>query len=216
MNKTKIEWTNYTWNPIVGCLKGCSYCYARKIALRFAGDFKPRFFERRLEEPLQLRTPSKIFVCSMGEMFGDWIPEFWIKNVLDTIRKAYWHTFIILSKQPHNLPKWTFPPNVWLGITIDGEVDYGTRELLETNAKIKFVSFEPLLGEVNINFEGLDWIIIGAQTNPEKQPNQTWVKQLLTEAKKTDIPVFMKNNLKFEPKIQEFPLASSNKLQRKL
>jgi len=210
MNRTKIEWTNYTWNPIVGCKRGCPYCYARKIAMRFYGSFEPRMFWNRLDEPKKVKKPSKIFVCSMGEMFGDWIPMGWTNQILHACTEAHWHAFQILTKQPQNLKFFTYPPNVWLGITIDGleplHVQAEDLEcLLETGAMIKFVSFEPLLARVNLDLEGLNWIIIGAQTNPKKLPKGEWVQGLIDEAREHNIPIFLKNNLEWPQKIQEFP-----------
>ena len=217
MNKTKIEWTNQTWNPVTGCLKGCAYCYARKIAFRFYGDFQPRFFPERLGQPLELKVPSKIFVCSMGEMFGDWVPAAWQKQILNVITDASWHIFQILTKQPQNLAKYSYPENLWLGLSVDKQdaVD-GLRQLLATDARVKFASFEPLLEEINTNLDGLHWIIIGAQTNPDKQPEEKWVKNLVVEAERCNIPVFMKKNLKFEPKRQEFPFLVQAYIQDKL
>jgi len=210
MNRTKIEWTDYTWNPIVGCRRNCFYCYARKIAMRFYGSFEPRMFWNRLDEPAEVKKPSKIFVCSMGEMFGDWVPMGWTNAILDAITKSHWHTFQILTKQPQNLNFFTYPPNVWLGITIDGLESQEIMEkdldcLLDTGAMIKFVSFEPLLGEVKLDLDGVQWIIIGARTNPEKQPKKEWVQRLIDEARSHNIPIFLKNNLKWPIRIQEFP-----------
>ena len=86
MNKTKIEWTDYTWNSITGCEYNCFYCYARRIAMRFNGHFKPTFHPDRITQPHKLKKPSKIFVCSMVDLFGDWIPDLWIEAVLATIK----------------------------------------------------------------------------------------------------------------------------------
>lgn len=206
MNKTKIEWCDWTWNPITGCKNTCSYCYAKRISKRFKRGFEPTFYANRLNEPAKLKEPSKIFTVSMGEMFGDWIPNAWISDILDVISKNPQHIFQILTKYPKNLLKWSFPRNVWVGTTVTHDKDeYKTYILQKVEASVKFVSFEPLLERVVPNLERISWIIIGAQTNPEIQPKKVWVKELIDEARCSNIRVFLKNNLKWKKKIQEFP-----------
>ena len=126
MNRTKIEWTDFTWNPITGCLNSCPYCYARKIAKRFPNifpnGFKPTFHEDRLAEPYEevpetfrSKNPNlslghaMIFTVSMGEMFGSWVPDTWISKILEVIRDNPWHVFQILTKCPENTIEWNFP-----------------------------------------------------------------------------------------------------------
>lgn len=214
MNKTKIEWTDYTWNPIVGCLNNCPYCYARKIAKRFYGDFKPRFYEERLREPYKLKKPSKIFVCSMGEMFGEWVSSDWIAKIFKVIRENPHHTFQILTKRPENplLIIWKIPQNCWLGFTNTGADNRGMIKFYELPINnLKFVSYEPLLHRCDCSIlKEINWIIIGAQTNPYKPPEKEWIKDILIQADRINIPVFMKNNLKpyWEGEFrQEFPLG---------
>lgn len=215
MNKTKIEYCNYTWNPVTGCLHACDYCYARRIALRFWGNFAPKFHLERIYEPLKLREPSIIFAVDMGDLFGEWVPSKWIYDVLHVAEKACWHKFIFLTKNPKRLTEFVYPANVWLGVTVDRQKRVeGIKSLLATNAKVKFVSFEPLLENVNLDLNGLNWIIIGAQTNPERQPEKEWVDKLVTQARQNDIKVFMKNNLNFAPKFQELP-ESLNKQENR-
>jgi len=170
MNKTKIEWTNQTWNPITGCLNNCSYCYAKKLAngrlkklylsnKRFvygnpAKPFNPRFWPERLLEPHDFKKSQKIFTCSMGEMFGVWIPADWIVEILKTIWQTN-HTYQILTKEAHRAKYFNFPPNVWLGVTIEqNDVLYRIDSLKRTNAKIKFISFEPLFSDMSSGFFG--------------------------------------------------------------
>jgi len=222
MNRSKIEWTDITWNPITGCRKHCSYCYAEKMAYRLRGrygypkekPFEPTMHWNRLKEPLEVKKPSKIFAVSMGELFGDWVPNLWTREVLGVIGRAHWHIFQILTKQPQNLRFFSYPPNLWLGISIDGlESNKTIRKdldcLLETNAKIKFASFEPLKKLVTPSLDGLDWIIIGAQTNPLQRPQLHWVEYLVEEALVRNIPVFLKDNLgeikEFFGDLEEFP-----------
>jgi len=220
MNRTKIEWTDYTWNPVTGCRNGCPYCFAEKMAKRLRGrygypkenPFEPTMHWNRLEEPLQVEKSSKIFVASMGELFGHWVPNLWTREVLGIIGRAHWHTFQILTKQPQNLRFFSYPPNLWLGVSVDRqEMVKGIPYLLGTNAKIKFVSFEPLLELVTMPQElwhGLNWIIIGAQTNPKRLPRKHWVHYLCEEALIHEIPIFMKDNLDWcgwPGKLKEFP-----------
>jgi len=216
MNRTKIEWTDFTWNPVTGCLHGCPYCYARKIAVRFKrafpNGFEPTFHPDRLNEPIKRKKPAKIFVVDMGDLFGDWVPREWINAVLDVVRACPQHIFQFLTKAPRNLWKGEpWPKNAWVGATATNqeEADKGIAGLATSGASIKFLSCEPFLGPISLQYEmyKLDWIIIGAQTNPEKQPKKEWVQLLLDEADYLKIPVFMKDNLRWGERIREFPTA---------
>jgi len=220
MNKTKIEWTDYTWNPVTGCLNNCPYCYARKIATRFKGtkawprEFEPTFHLERLEEPKRLKKPSKIFVCSMGELFGRWVPDDWFFAVLRVIEDCPQHIFQILTKFPREgSEKWyLFPENVWLGVTVDSQDALHQAVWLSCfEAGKKFISFEPLLTSIdfsNFPVKMLDWVIIGAQTNPYRPPRKEWVRKIVKVLDDNGIPIFLKNNLKRiwdEELRQEFP-----------
>jgi protein gp37 len=221
MNKTKIEWTNYTWNPITGCTKGCDYCYARKMATNpfyakaFPYKFKPHFYPERIRELCKIPAGSKVFVCSMGELFGD-NPE-WTKEVFLAIENHPELIFQILTKRPDNLIKWEFPDNVWVGISAENETKFlkACSILERINAKVKFISLEPLLSwndsdygdELNngVNHDvrlwlkdcGIDWLIIGQQTPRNKltEPNISWIAQIVEATDSLNIPVFLKNNL---------------------
>lgn len=206
MNRTRIEYCDYTWNPVTGCLHGCPYCYARRISLRRGDDFKPKLHPERLHQPIHVKKPSKIFAVDMGDLFGDWVPREWIEAVLRIVGKAYWHTFLFLTKNPKRYLEFQFPENAWIGITIDTQKRAeNLKYLLQADATIKFVSFEPLLEKVDVDLRGVDWIIIGAQTKPEIQPPDGAVKKLLLQTDRLGIPVFMKDNLRLEPKRREFP-----------
>lgn len=221
MNKTKIEWTNYSWNPETGCDHGCWYCYARKMTQHFPkvfpNGFKPTFYPERLREPMELKKPSKIFVCSIADIFAPWTPIEWRTTILDAIYDCpIKHTFQLLTKNPENIPKgYVFPDNVWVGTTVTAENDDwdNIEEIKTINARVKFVSFEPLLGELPcyVNLHGLQWIIIGKLTGSRKVQLQVkWVERILKEAKMLGIPTFMKNNLcpplDRSELIQQFPL----------
>jgi protein gp37 len=218
MNKSSIEWCDYTWNPIWGCLNNCDYCYARKIGIRFKGHFNPTFYPERLGQPLENKNPSRIFVGSMTDIMGDFIPEGWINEVLDVVKKAHWHTFLFLTKNPSRYYMFDFPDNCWLGTTLTGgEDDYSRIDnLLDHDSgicnHIIFVSVEPFLSPfIYYPFEGIDWIIVGAQTgNKPKQPEVEWLEGLDQFCRHHKIPMFYKNNITaVRDKSREFPLTSN-------
>jgi len=220
MNKTKIEWCDYTWNPASGCYGiGCKVrhvCWARKQVRRLARfcskcpTFIPHMHWTRLEEPLHLKKPAKIFVVSTGDLFG-LKPEH-TKAILKVIGYANWHIFQLLTKLPQNARNFNpYPNNVWFGVTVNMQADVWRLNILqEIKAKVKFCSFEPLYSNIDYNIAFLDWIIIGAQTRPLLSPKKKWVMALIEQARKYDIPVFIKNNLKWPKKIQVFPEAISS------
>ena len=175
MNKTKIEWTGFTWNPVTGCWgpggtaekpNRCVYCYAVGVAKRFyatpgdmvnCGDpFAPTFHPDRLSQPSKVKKPSKIFVCSMADLFGDWVPSEWIKFVFDVVSTNPQHTFQFLTKSPRRLvawnPAWAALKNAWVGTTVTNQADADERLpwLLQVDALVRFVSHEPLLGAIKI------------------------------------------------------------------
>ena len=198
MNKTKIDWCDYTWNPVTGCLNNCDYCYARKIANRFHGGFEPTFHKKRLEEPQRVKSSKRIFVCSMADLFGAWIPDEWIKEVFKACKKAPQHQYIFLTKNPKRyeeiLNNYNYYYNWWFGTTITKPSDY--REFrIEGGAKV-FLNIEPLLGSFEgINIKGWDWVIIGQQTNPNIIPETSWVSDILYKCEKQKIPKFVKKPL---------------------
>jgi protein gp37 len=251
VNKTSIEWVKnpdgtqgYTWNPITGCLNGCPYCYARKLANgrlhtkyisnqyvappsefgKLTDPFYPRFWEDRMDDPFlvdrniflkgqrrhsrqQRHIPRGIFVCDMGELFGDWLPRKWQEDIHLLISLNPQHRFYLLTKQPQNLIKFSpFPDNCWVGVTVTGN-NYllpALEGLDKIEAKIKYLSIEPFLepfGEMNLKLLGqeyyrwYDWLIIGAQTKPYKPPKIEWVEEIELAAGKANIPIFEKNNL---------------------
>lgn len=204
MNRTKIEWCDYTWSPVTGCLNGCTYCFARRISQRFGRSFEPTFHPERLEQPLKVRKPARIFVCSMGELFGEWVPRHWITQVVETAWRSHWHTFLFLTKCPDRLADFDFPPNALVGATVDDARRTSiVLEQLYQAAAPRFVSFEPLLGPPEIrgdyDFYGLSWVIVGAMTGPgakKHAPRPEWVQQVLDRADYYSIPVFMKDNLR--------------------
>ena len=218
MQRTKIEWTQYAWNPIKGfCPNDCWYCYARKIYERF---HLPQELSWDGRTPiLSNKKPRKIFVCSTMEMFHPDIPKEWRDRIFKVIKQDYnqRHTFQILTKFPQNIDR-PMPDNVWLGVSITKPVEMYPRikNLYQARAKLKFISFEPLLGDVGqFRFQGYlggkaDWIIVGRLTGHghKYDPKDYWITSLVYHAKAFKTPIFLKDNLKGiykEPLIQEMP-----------
>jgi len=232
LNKTKIEWCDFTHNSATGCLHGCEYCYARKLAENpfyakaFPHGFQPHFYPERVDAPLKHKKPSRIFEGSMTDMFGEWVPGDWLVPVFEMMSAADWHTFFILTKNPRGIRKlydetthWylgggDYLPNVYLGVSVTRWSEYDRIDILrEMWVGPKFVSFEPLLNTDihEPDLHNIDWIIIGGQTQPTRYPDPHQVANLIRAADRENVPVFMKNNLgdavfKYCGKRQEYPL----------
>jgi len=191
-SKTKIEWTDATWNPITGCTEispGCANCYAARLAatrLRNVSAYKGlaslvqhgkkplwkqqvRFNLERLEEPLHWRKPRKIFVCDMSDLFHEKVPQEWIAKIFQVMFRADWHTYQILTKRAGRMREimqdlTTYStmfggkplPHVWLGVSVENQrfADERIPMLLETPAAVRWISAEPLLGPINLDFIG--------------------------------------------------------------
>ena len=237
MNKTKIDWCDSTWNPVTGCLHGCEYCYARGIANRFgfgayepnidervliesavsAGkkvpypfNFEPTFHKYRLNE-YQNKKGRNIFVCSMADLFGKWIPDEWIEEVFEACDNAPQHNYLFLTKNPfryemlHQKGILRKRDNMWYGYsTPKNGCDYWYDSQYKT-----FESMEPLLEMVAVPHS--KWTIIGAETGRRKNkvvPERKWIEHIVNKCREGNIPVFMKSSLADiwgEPLIQEFP-----------
>lgn len=207
MNRTKIEWTQFSWNPITGCLHGCWYCYAKKLAQRFPkifpDGFEPTFHPERLLEPWKHQKPSKIFVCSIADVFAEWTPKRWRDEVIKYMLLCpVKHTFQLLTKNPERIPlKIKWPANVWIGCTVTQPSELGLLDhIRKVKAGVRFASFEPLLGPINMvnldQLKGLDWAIIGKLTGSRKvQLQPQWVYDLVDALDVAGVPVFLKNNL---------------------
>lgn len=215
MNKTNIEWCDYTWNPVTGCHHGCKYCYARKFANRFYPKdvgFNPHLWPERLKEPNALKKPARIFVCSMADLFGDWVPREWIEKVFETVKACPWHNFYFLTKNPKRLAEFNpWLPNAWSGVTATDQkmMDEAMEGLRPVEGARKYISCEPLLGPVILPKKlRINWLIIGGLTGPESktcQPKPEWIKNLIDQAGDGGVPLFLKNNLRWPNKIQEWP-----------
>ena len=205
MNRTKIEWCDYVYNPVVGCIRGCSYCYARKMAQRFGWDFEPHWVEKAFNQPMP-RKPSFIFVGSMSD------PEYWERTWFSRIVRrilAYpQHIFLFLTKnaEAYRNPL-GLPENLWLGITVTSNREMvilnqlsDIHGLVPTRQKL-FLSIEPLLEEITVlsPISCFDWVIIGAETGNRKgrvEPKQKWIQRIVDVALEAGKPVFLKDNLR--------------------
>lgn len=220
MNRTKIEWVKnpdgtqgFTWNPITGCENGCFYCYACKLAHRWqaAGipqyrhGFKPTFQNNKLEEPIFRKKPSGIFVVSMGDLLGAWVPKEWIEAVIDTMKCTPRHRYYILTKNPGRYAEFRWPRNAWLGATATDQESFDRASCCRVrHPNTFFVSCEPMLGPIHLRdysvCDWLDWLIVGVMTGPGSKkhlPPPKWIDNLVRDARKYDIPVFVKDNVPF-------------------
>ena len=226
MQKTPIEWVKnpdgtqgYTSNPIRGlCPMACKlpdgrvYCYEARRRQRFKIPIHFEFHQKELRKIEWARDSRGIFLGSTIELFHKAIPYDWRRAVFKTIRACCpQHRFYVLTKLPH-LIDWSMPENVWLGTSITKNEDIWRRNrLVLSNAKIKFISFEPLLENLDFTlYQGIDWIIIGrlTQYGHKYDPKLRWIKKIVRNCADYGIKVFLKDNLKEiwgEPLIQEFP-----------
>lgn len=208
--KSKIEWTDSTWNPVTGCTKispGCKNCYAERMALRlqaahnasYAVGFQVTLHERTLSLPLTWRKPQSIFVNSMSDLFHDKVPDEFIINLFNIMTQARWHRFQILTKRSERLlelsPRLNWAANIWMGVSVeDSEHMYRINQLRQTEAIIKFISFEPLLGLIiNINLDDIDWVIAGGESGPySRQMESQWVISIRDQCQNYGVPFFFK------------------------
>lgn len=208
--KSKIEWTGSTWNPVTGCTKispGCMNCYAERMAKRLQAMGQPNYcdgfnltlHEHALELPLKWKKPQTIFVNSMSDLFLEEIPTEFIQKVFDVMNRAHWHTFQVLTKRAARLAALNkillWSPNIWMGTTVENKdyifrIDY----LRKTEAFIKFLSIEPLLGPIpRIDLKGIDWVIVGGESGPGARPmNLEWVIDIRNQCVKAGTPFFFK------------------------
>jgi len=207
---TKIEWTESTWNPVTGCTKislGCRNCYAERLALRlkamgqpnYRNGFKVTVHPHVLDVPLRWRQPRTIFVNSMSDLFHKDVPFEFIRKVFDVICRASHHRFQVLTKRSRRLLKLSgrlpWPENIWMGVTVE-TADCISRmdHLRRTEAAIKFVSFEPLLGPIpQIDLDAVDWVIVGGESGPHARPmHPDWATDIRDQCLAAHIPFFFK------------------------
>lgn len=208
--RSRIEWTESTWNPITGCTKispGCKHCYAERMAKRlkamgqpnYVNGFKLTIHEHVLEKPHEWKTPQVIFVNSMSDLFHDDVPLEFIQRVFNVMYRANWHQFQVLTKRSERLaelsPQIEWPDNVWMGVSVENS-DYSFRidHLRQTGAKVKFLSLEPLLGPLhNLYLEGINWVIVGGESGPGARPiMEEWVTAICNQCVAARVPFFFK------------------------
>jgi len=213
-DKSQIEWTNATWNPVTGCTKisqGCDFCYAERFAERFRGvpghPFEPGFDltlrPARLEQPLKWRRPRKIFVNSMSDLFHKQVPTDFVDSVFDTMERADWHVFQLLTKRSSRMRAYVnrrygegrAPAHIWLGTSIeDAQRKSRLRHVQQTQASIRFLSIEPLIAPVGeLDLEGIDWVIVGGESGPKARPVEIdWVRDIRDQCENQSVAFFFK------------------------
>lgn len=218
-DKSRIEWTDATWNPVTGCSKvspGCAHCYAETLSLRFGWSQRPWLPQyaavnvvlhpERLDQPLRWRGPRRVFVNSMSDLFHELVPDAFIHQVFDRMATADWHSYQILTKRPERMAEAvdsyyahrsaTQPmAHVWLGTSIENDRWTGRADALrQTPAAIRFISAEPLLGPLpSLDLAGIDWLIVGGESGIGARPMLAeWTRDLRDRASKADVAFFFK------------------------
>ena len=205
-----IEWTECTWNPVTGCNEispGCKNCYAKPLSNRlramgqknYQNGFDVTTHQHMLLSPFEWRTPKKIFVNSMSDLFHKEVPDEFIEKVFDVMQHADHHNYQVLTKRSQRLAalasQMALTENIWMGVSVETE-DYLFRidHLRETPAHIKFISFEPLLEPItDIDLTGIDWVIVGGESGPGARPIlKEWVTGIRDKCLDFDVPFFFK------------------------
>lgn len=207
---SKIEWTETTWNPVTGCTKisdGCKNCYAERMAFRLYAMGQPNYkngfvvteHEHVLNAPLHWKKPREVFVNSMSDLFHDDVSESFILKIFEVMKRANWHIFQALTKRPERLlemnSKISWSDNIWMGVTVESQkYKYRIDDLRMTNAKVKFLSLEPLLGPIpDLNLQNIDWVIVGGESGPYARPiEEGWVVDIKDQCERSGVPFFFK------------------------
>lgn len=211
---TEIEWTDTTWNPVTGCTKitnGCDNCYAERFAERFRGvpshpfesGFDLTLRPDRVLQPLSWKKPRQIFVNSMSDLFHKEVPWSFVDAVFDTMEKANWHTYQVLTKRSSLLVRYLrarygdgfAPSHIWLGVSVeDAKNAVRLKHLQSAQAAVKFVSFEPLLGPVGeVDLTGINWAIVGGESGPKARPMaEDWAIHLRDQCRAAKVAFFFK------------------------
>jgi protein gp37 len=211
---TAIEWTDATWNPVTGCTKisaGCDHCYAERFSERFRGTrghpfengFDLTLRPDRLEQPLRWREPRMVFVNSMSDLFHKEIPREFIGRVFNTMERADWHTFQVLTKRSsvmrdylcRRYSKRSGPRHVWFGVSVeDGSKKGRIQHLRDAPAGVRFLSIEPLIGPMGkLDLDGIDWVIAGGESGPGARPMQLdWVREVRDQCRDSSVAFFFK------------------------
>ena len=205
-----IEWTDATWNPVTGCTKispGCKHCYAERLAHRlqrmgqpnYLNGFKLTLQPQMLDLPLRWKSPRRIFVNSMSDLFHQDVPLEYVKRVFDVMARAHWHQFQVLTKRADRLRELSsqlpWPSNVWQGVSVESERYLDRIDALRrAGATVKFLSLEPLLEALpNLDLRGIDWVIVGGESGPGARPiEKSWVIGIREKCKRAGVAFFFK------------------------
>lgn len=209
-DNSSIEWTEATWNPVTGCTKvspGCAHCYAETFAERFRGvpghpyehGFDLMLRPERIDLPLTWKRPRHIFVNSMSDLFHPDVPSEFVVRVFETMRKANWHKFQLLTKRPERAAELAclvspWPENVWMGTSVENQ-RWTTRidDLRRVPASTRFLSCEPLLGPLNLDLNGVHWVIVGGESGPRARRMQpAWAESIRDQCESQRVPFFFK------------------------
>lgn len=213
--KSKIEWTDMTWNPVRGCTKvspGCKHCYAETFAERFRGvkghpyeqGFDLRLVPEKLTEPLYWSTPSMVFVNSMSDLFQPEVPDEFIVRAVEVMMAANWHIYQVLTKRSERLQQLLTGKlqgaakarHIWWGVSVEDN-RYGKPridDLRRSSATVKFLSIEPLLEDIGtVDLSDINWVIVGGESGRGARPiERSWVESLLNQCRSADVPFFFK------------------------
>jgi len=212
---TTIEWTDATWNPVRGCSKispGCKNCYAERFAERFRGvpghpfeqGFDVRLVPEKIPEPLRWKSPRKIFVNSMSDLFHESVPDSYILQIAEVMREADWHIFQILTKRHDRMTRLlsgklkslAANPHIWWGVSVENKKNGlpRLRRLQDTQVAMRFLSIEPLLEDLGeIDLRGIAWVIVGGESGPGARPMQpAWVRSVQDQCTRDCVPFFFK------------------------
>lgn len=219
--KSNIEWTDATWNPVTGCTKispGCAYCYAETFAERWRGilghpyeqGFDLKLWPKRLQLPLFWKERKMIFVNSMSDLFHKDISNVFIRQVFKAMIQADHHVFQLLTKRSERMMTWgraniaaalngksKLPDHIWLGVSVENQnYVWRIQHLQKTPSSVRFLSLEPLLGPINLNaslLRGIHWVIVGGESGPRARPmDPQWVKDIRDQCRKHGVPFFFK------------------------
>lgn len=208
--KSNIEWTEVTWNPTTGCNKisdGCKYCYAENWAnmqqkrgiKQYKGGFSFTLASDRIFEPLKWKNSKTVFVNSMSDLFHENMPLDYLKKIFEVMNDSPQHTFQILTKRVEQLNQiakfLTWTNNIWLGVSVERKIFINRIKILKLSpAKVKFVSFEPLLEDIGkVNLKGIDWVIVGGESGSKaRSVNENWILDLKNICIQQHVPFFFK------------------------